>query len=249
MKATLSQSAGPRPGGPSLAAPSAVFGLFGLFGAGFIGLVSGVLVGWQGSGPSIGAVVAIYLVIVLGCAVALHSSYPHGRVGLCNLVTLARLMILGVLGVAMLEGLAPNATVLGLAILSLSLDGVDGWLARRQRLASDFGARFDVEVDAGFALLLALYAASSDGAGPYVILLGLPHYLFWIARSLWPWLNAPLPPSLGRKAVCVLQIATLIAFLVPQLGGPVRDGAVLAAVTALLWSFGRDILWLHRTRP
>ena len=103
-------------------------------------------------------------------------------------------------------------------------------------------------MDAGFALLLALYAASSGVTGPYVILLGLPHYLFWMARSLWPWLNAPLPPSLSRKAVCVLQIATLIALLVPQLGGPVRDGVVLAAVAALLWSFGRDILWLARAR-
>ena len=245
MKATLSQSV-PRPNG--LTGPSAVFGLFGFCGAGVLVLLSAALVGLQDGVQSITFVAGGYLVAAFGCATAIHRSYPHRHVGLCNLVTLTRLVILGVLSVAMLESLAPNAAVLGLAILSLGLDGVDGWLARRQGLASDFGARFDVEVDAGFALLLAIYAASSGVTGPYVILLGLPHYLFWVARSLWPWLNASLPPSLGRKAVCVLQITTLIALLVPQLDGPLRDGVVMVAIAALIWSFGRDILWLSRAR-
>ena len=113
MKATLSQHAGARPSGPGLTGPSAVFGLFGLSGAGAIGLVSGALVGWQDSVPSIGGVVAVYLMVVLGCAAALHASYPHRWLGLCNLVTLTRLVILGVLSVAMLEGLAPNALFWG----------------------------------------------------------------------------------------------------------------------------------------
>ena len=42
-------------------------------------------------------------------------------------------------------------------------DGLDGWLARRLRLISSFGARFDVEVD---ALLLVILATLVWQAGP-----------------------------------------------------------------------------------
>ena len=107
---------------------------------------------------------------------------------------------------------------------------------------------FDVEVDAAFALLLAVYAARTGMTGPYVVLLGLPHYLFRIAGSVLPWLNQPLPERFSRKAVCVLQIAALIAVLVPLFHGPALDGLIIVVVLALLWSFGRDIRWLYRTR-
>ena len=39
-----------------------------------------------------------------------------------------------------------------------ALDGVDGWLARRSGIASAFGARFDMEIDALLILVLAVLA-------------------------------------------------------------------------------------------
>jgi len=134
----------------------------------------------------------------------------------------------------------------GLAVCALCLDGVDGWLARKQGLASDFGARFDVEVDAAFALVLACFAAMSGAAGGYVILLGLPYYLFGAARTRLPWLTRSLPEKFGRKAVCVLQIGALIALQVPFLADGQLSIVIAAVAVALLWSFGRDILWLWR---
>ncbi|BAU31876.1 CDP-alcohol phosphatidyltransferase family protein [Microcella alkaliphila] len=66
--------------------------------------------------------------------------------------------------VGLLVAGAPSATaIIGLAIIALSLDGVDGKLARRQRLESRFGAACDMEVDSVFALVLAALAA----LGPY----------------------------------------------------------------------------------
>lgn len=196
--------------------------------------------------------IALVLIVYLGAAgVAargLELHYPHDRLGLCNAVTLARMVIVAGLAVAMLEARPPDAVLLGLAVLSLCLDGVDGWLARRQGLVSDFGARFDVEVDAGFALILAFYAAATGVAGPYVVLLGLPYYAFMLARRVWRWLDAPLPDSFARKAVCVAQIAVLIAILVPGIPGAALNLAILTVIAALLWSFARDILWLSRRR-
>jgi multidrug efflux pump subunit AcrA (membrane-fusion protein) len=42
------------------------------------------------------------------------------------------------------------------------LDGVDGWLARRHEIASRFGARFDMEVDALLILALSVLAGCGE---------------------------------------------------------------------------------------
>jgi phosphatidylglycerophosphate synthase len=178
----------------------------------------------------------------------LKRSYRHAALGLCNIITLVRLMLVSVLVTALMTQTPPDWATFAIAACALVLDGADGWMARKQGLASTFGAQFDVEVDAVFALILALYAASSGAAGAFVILLGLPHYLFWLARLRWPWLNADLSPSFARKAVCVFQIAALIALQLPFLAGGRLDLVILAVTLSLVWSFGRDILWLWRTQ-
>lgn len=178
---------------------------------------------------------------------SLRHGYPHSRLGLCNLVTLLRLA----LAASLLAPLATDASgwgVLGLAALALSLDGVDGWLARREGLVSEFGARFDMEVDSAFALILALNAWAAGTVGAVVLLLGLPRYAFIAAAWVWPWMGAPLPERFSRKAVCVIQIAVLIALQAPVLAGWPALALVIGTVAALIWSFGRDTFWLWRAR-
>ena len=210
-----------------------------LIGAG-TGLVADV--------QSVGLGVLFYLTLAAVAGFRLRQSYEHASLGLCNIATMGRLVIVGVLFAVVISGTAPNWATFGTAALALALDGVDGWLARRQGLASAFGAQFDVEVDAVFALILAIYAATNGAAGYWVILLGLPHYLFWLARLRLPWLNGSLPPSFARKAICVFQIGTLIALQVPVLADGRLAPVIGAVVLALLWSFGRDILWLWRSK-
>lgn len=185
-----------------------------------------------------------------GLAVAvMRRGFPHADPGLCNHVTLLRL----VLAAALLAPLAAPAVspwaILGVAVLALSLDGVDGWLARREGRSSPFGARFDMEVDAALGLILALNAWAAGTVGAVVLLLGLPRYVFVAAARIWPWLAQPLPERFGRKTVCVVQIAALIALQVPGLGGTAATAIVAATATALAWSFGRDVMWLWRARP
>lgn len=187
--------------------------------------------------------VGVGLVLVL-----LRRGYPHGRLGLCNMATLARLALTAAL-LAPLAGAASAWVVPVVAVLALSLDGVDGWLARREGLSSDFGARFDMEVDSALALILALNALVAGTAGWVVLLIGLPRYVFAAAGLAFAWLDGPLPARFSRKAVCVAQIATLIALQVPLLPGQVADPVVAAVALALVWSFGKDILWLRQSRP
>lgn len=180
-------------------------------------------------------------------AVLMRRGYPHDGPGLCNIVTLIRL---GLTASLLAPLVAPTAAwiVIFVAVVVLILDGVDGWLARQEGRVSAFGARFDMEVDAALGLILALNAWAAGAVGPVVLLLGLPRYFFAAAGRVWPWMAAPLPERSGRKAVCVAQIATLILLQATFVEGALALALVFAAGVALLWSFGRDTLWLWRAR-
>ncbi|MEM6382654.1 MAG: CDP-alcohol phosphatidyltransferase family protein [Pseudomonadota bacterium] len=174
--------------------------------------------------------------------------YPHRRLGGGNVVTLMRLALTAVLFGALALPYTQSWTPFALAALALSLDGADGWLARRQGLASRFGAAFDMQVDAALALVLALLAWFSGAAPAVVILLGLPHYLFALAQSAWPWLRAPLPARFSRKVICVVQLSVLIALQAPIVGGDLTALLTTLAAIGLIWSFSVDCLWLWRNR-
>ena len=228
--------------------------------AGLVVSAAGTLVGMAAvhltafpSGPEPLAAVTVFLLGAILLWVKLPDHYPHSRFGACNAVTLFRAgmgatlltpLLLAGSGAADVNGWA----VVTVAVLALSLDGVDGWLARRSGLASSYGARFDMEVDAALALLLALLALANGVAGPWVLLLGLMRYVFVAASWVLGWLAAPLPDKFGRKVVCVIQIAALIALQAPILDGDLAFAIALGASVALIWSFGRDILWLWRHR-
>ncbi|MGJ8610768.1 MAG: CDP-alcohol phosphatidyltransferase family protein [Octadecabacter sp.] len=190
---------------------------------------------------------SFYAIVTVIAGIGLRRHYPHAVLGLCNMVTLLRLVMVGVLVIGWVSGIAQSWALLALAVTALALDGVDGWLARRQNLTSGFGARFDMEVDAIFALVLSLTAYSNGVVGPFVLLLGLPSYVFFIAKFAFPWLDNPLPDLFSRKVVCVAQLAVLIALQIPLDMAELLAPLTFAAAAALVWSFGRDIIWLART--
>jgi phosphatidylglycerophosphate synthase len=198
-----------------------------------------------GTSSGLALSLAIYGLGVSAAALGMHRSYPYGELGLCNLVTLSRLALTASLA-ALVVSPAPLTDAemwraFAIAVTALLLDGVDGWAARRAGLASRFGARFDLEVDSVFALLLALLAYRTGEAGLWVIALGLPRYLFLAAGAIWPALRRELPERLSRKAVCVLQLGTLVAFLVPVLPPAATVTAAVVTLLALTWSFLTDI--------
>lgn len=173
--------------------------------------------------------------------------FPHPSLGSANLVTIFRLVVLSAL---LSQALYPNNSwlVVVLATGALILDGVDGFLARKQNRVSEFGARLDMEVDTALAVVLAIIAATSGTLGPWVLLLAMPRYLFVLAAKFLPWLWAQLPYSLARRVVSVLQITALIVINAPLFNGVLSLPVALAAAALLLWSFGRDVIWLFRAR-
>lgn len=219
---------------------------------GATGFAGVILLSWLlfGSLGTAGAIIgtAFY---VGGCAIALNAfrrTFPHRNIGFCNCVTIIRLMLVCTLVAALIDQYEGSWMVFVVASVALSLDGVDGWLARREGYASHFGARFDMEVDSLLALTLALLGVFTAGVGAYVILLGLPRYIFALAQFPFPWMDGELPPRFSRKVVCVLQLLVLIAVLLPIMRSPVSDALVGVTIVALAWSFWLDVRWLRRAR-
>ena len=105
--------------------------------------------------------------------------------GLPNWVTFCRLLMAAFIG-----GLAAPGAASGtldareawiwcaVAVIALALDGLDGWLARRLKRETPFGARFDMETDAFLMLVLSLLVWLMGKAGPWVLAIGLMRYVF-----------------------------------------------------------------------
>ncbi|MGQ0563507.1 MAG: CDP-alcohol phosphatidyltransferase family protein [Gemmobacter sp.] len=200
--------------------------------------------------PVRGAALGTFVLAAVA-GLAMHGmtrTYRHPRLGLCNAVTLVRAALTAGLAAALAAPGVPAWGLVAVAATALALDGVDGWLARREGLQSAFGARFDMEVDALLALVLALLALTLAKAGPWVLLLGGLRYGFVAASLALPWLGAALPPRAARKTVCVIQIATLTALLAPPVVPPLSLALAAMATVLLVASFAVDVLWLWHRR-
>ncbi|AOF81961.1 CDP-alcohol phosphatidyltransferase family protein [Methyloversatilis sp. RAC08] len=200
--------------------------------------------------PRVGfAVVFVYIAM----ATLLLRHWPDRRrpLGAANRVTLFRALLVALLAgtLSSPDALAAQATPFAvLALAALLLDGVDGWVARRFDSASDFGARFDMELDAFLIAVLCLAPVLLGKVGPWVLAIGAMRYVFVAAMPVWRWLDQPLPDSLRRKAVCVAQVACLLVCLLPVVDARSTAALLGFALLALAASFFIDIRWLYRRR-
>jgi len=191
------------------------------------------------------AAFALSMAVALGF---LHEHHPFARFGPANQVTMIRALVVALIVGLVGELRAPvlAATAAAASGVVTMLDGLDGWLARRHRIASAYGARFDMEVDALLILALSILAWRFEKAGVWVVASGVMRYVFVTAGWWWTWLRAPLPPSRRRQAVCVFQVAALTIALVPFIVPPLSTIITASALAALVYSFLVDILCLWR---
>lgn len=237
----------PRVHGPAGGALLAVAGV-GICVAAVLSVVPGLTLSADLAGLGLFAAVAFFVI----CKV--EATHPHHSFGIGNWITLARaggaaLLAAFLVAPAAVDGACGWAAV-ALSLVLLALDGVDGWIARRQRLASRFGARFDLEIDALLILTLAALIAALGKTGIWILGLGLMRYAFLLTICIAPRLGRPLYPSLRRKTVCVIQVATLALLLAPPIGPDLAAPLGFGALLLLAWSFARDLRWLlARPRP
>lgn len=171
-----------------------------------------------------------------------HSA--HHSPGPAVQITLLRAILVGILaGLAATPG-APATWIGALAWLAFALDGLDGFVARRTKMASGWGARLDIELDGLFVLVLGLALWRIDRAGPWVLAIGLARPLFTAAAAVWPWMGAPMAESPHRRWIAGMAMGTLssAAFVAADAGW----WCVLVATVLVVGSFVEDVLWLRR---
>ncbi len=202
------------------------------------------------------AAILTWVIASIGAVAVSHGlerlNYPHARLGLCNTLTLLRAA-----SIAALAGLLATPEVLDpasglgwglvlLALLTLSLDGVDGWAARRSGLRSDFGARFDMETDVAFALVLAALAWQSEKVGIWFLALGLIRPAFLLAGLILPALRHPLPDAFWRKTVAAVQMGGQVLILAPIVTPGLSHVLGIILMAGVTTGFAVDIRWLQR---
>ena len=197
------------------------------------------------------AKVLIVYAAIMGVALSrLRAHHPFFSFGPANGVTTIRAVltaiVCGCIGEAHTRAIAIGVVLA--ATTATVLDGVDGWLARRTKMASAFGARFDMEVDALLILALSILVWRHAKAGAWVLAAGLLRYAF-IAAGWWlPWMTRPLTPTRRARAICVVQIVALLVAMLPSVEPPASAIVAAVGVAALVYSFVVDTLWLWRHR-
>jgi phosphatidylglycerophosphate synthase len=208
--------------------------------------VAGALLGLTPTYPARAAVVfASIVATVLGFV---HAHHPYSRFGPANHVTLARAMLVALLAGLLLE--PPSRAVAWLAVSIAGvvpvLDGVDGWLARRTRMQSAFGARFDVESDSLHVLVMSGLVWQFDRAGVWVFLGGLLRYAFVVAGWLLPWMARPLRPRRRARVIAIVHMVALTVGLAPFVHAFLGRIVIATTLAILSWSFAVDVRRLWR---
>jgi phosphatidylglycerophosphate synthase len=212
-------------------------------------------------GGAVGALPALTaLTLFAGFLIAVEhglvSHHPYPRLGTANRITLVRAGIACLIAARAIDPApleAPERWLLvAIAATALLLDGADGWAARHQRLASDFGARFDMEVDAFAILVLATTVAKAAAAPCWVLAIGAMRYLYLVAGWMFPMLRRPLPirgfADRRRKTIAVVQSVALLIALAPATSAEWAATLCGTALGLLVYSFSADILLLACAR-
>jgi len=221
-------------------------GALGVLGVIGVGLIAGPRLHLSAMYPwKAAALFAAMVAIGVG---AVGEYHPFPRFGAANQVTMIRSMLLAL--VAGLIGEPETRPVAAAAVVATTvmaaLDGVDGWLARRSRMASRFGARFDMETDALLIMVLSLLVWRHGKAGAWVLLGGLMRYAFGAAGWLLPWMARPLAPTRRGQTVAVCHLMGLTVALAPIVPAPLSAFAAAVTLAALTWSFAVDVRRLRR---
>ncbi len=191
---------------------------------------------------------AFFAVLFTAVVRVAGAHHHHARFGPANHVTTIRAMLAALAAGFVGHPASPAVlwAVIGVTGLMAALDGLDGWLARVTRMGSAYGARFDMETDAAFILVLSALVWQHDKAGAWVLCCGLMRYAFVAAGWMHPWLAAPLRATRRGRIVAIGQLLGLGVALAPIVPQPASAAVAGVTLAVLGWSFAIDVAWLWR---
>lgn len=172
---------------------------------------------------------------------------PSSVFTLPNLLSTSRFAL--ALGFVATDGVPLRLALLGIASVT---DVLDGWLARRAKVVSRFGALLDPVADRFFVLsVFVSYVASGQLSVMQAALLLFRDAMsvigFFVARNV-SWLRAiPFKARVPGKLVTVVQLFTCFVVLVQPAW--VNPCVILVALLGVIASADYTLmLWRNRTR-
>ena len=190
----------------------------------------------------------LYAVVATLLLVNIPSTLSGPGLGHANRITLLRTSLIVPIAAIVTTPVTLNTTgawwVISVSSIALILDGIDGRVSRSMQCETTFGARFDMELDAFFLLVLSVLVWQSGKTGVWVTGIGTIRYAFVIAALFGPWLGRTLPTNLRRKVICVIQGIALLICLGPIIPSTLASLVGSVALCSLVISFGIDIQWL-----
>ena len=137
--------------------------------------------------------------------------------------------------------------ILLLVIISLVLDGADGYLSRRLNQMTSFGRIFDQEVDNFLIFILSFSLIYNYDFSVFIICIPLYRYIFLILIKNRLISNDELPESLFRKTVCV---GTILCLAICNYYNMVESMRGLIYIISILvsYSFLKDTIYLYRRK-
>lgn len=207
---------------------------------------AGAMIGATVAALGLGAPSALAAVALLSFLALLwlgRGHYTDGRgFGVASYVTTIRL---GIVLALLAFTKKPDAESALWVVLVLVLDAIDGWLARRRGLVSDFGERFDMECDAFLLLACGVLLAVDGRLGVWIVAPGLLRYLYVLLLAVLP-ARGEAPRSRHGRHVFGFVVLSLAASLWPI--EPVHAPLAMLATAALCASFGHSLWWSLRGR-
>ena len=138
-------------------------------------------------------------------------------------------------------------TILLLVIISLILDGADGYLSRHLNQMTLFGKTFDQEVDNFLIFILSFSLIYNYDFNIALACIPLYRYIFLILINQEFISNHELPESLFRKTVCVITILSLAACNYYNMVESMRS-LIYIIIVLVSYSFLKDTIYLYRRK-
>ncbi len=156
---------------------------------------------------------------------------------LANMVTLFRFLL--IVGASFGFAILDDYYLLAILIIAVSLDGLDGHLARKHKQSSVFGQYFDMEVDAFFVLLMCIYYYLFRDIGWWILVPGLMRYIYVIVLSLFPKTNFVEKKKKYATYIAGFFFVILCAGLI--LPAPYNTALLLIGTGMIIFSFSISI--------
>lgn len=180
-------------------------------------------------------IMSILFLVLLGIVNDYWKNY-----GVANLLSMFRF---SVVMIAFL--VSDNLILLGISlILNLTIDFIDGPIARKLNEDNAFGSALDNEIDSILVYVAILYLYSISTLNILGPVAGLLRYIYIIWIFVMKYTITTEAASLRAKAIGTnFNVAIILVYLFESI--PLFTGYFYVSILAVLTSFGKDMFGLH----